>query len=271
MAMHFLVLALLQMTLTGLNLKVEWRQIHGAPQGRCAPTLFSPNSGAALPPPDKEYPSESPDLIVLHVVGGYIKAGGDLEVAEMNLVGAWEHCLSLPDCRGFSWKGDISDGQATEVFFKNKWVLKGDESSGWFSVEISEERRQELEQALGHHHWPVGTFPVAEKEPASEPGPAAEPVLEAKDLVVVEGFLKSGGDIEVSEMTLEDAKQHCLSMPDCRGFTWEGDASAGQTVELFFKTHFVLRKNDAVSTWYSVEVERKTLETPKKKLRKRRK
>lgn len=60
---------------------------------------------------------------------GYISLGDDLMVKTMTVEEAKAACARLVGCRGFTFKGGLTDGKV-EIHFKSKWNIQGD---GWMS------------------------------------------------------------------------------------------------------------------------------------------
>lgn len=75
----------------------------------------------------KVFPDERSLFSVHH---GYISMGDDLLVETMTVEEAKVACTKLIGCRGFTFKGSLTDGKVL-VHFKSKWDIQGE---GWTSL-----------------------------------------------------------------------------------------------------------------------------------------
>lgn len=74
---------------------------------------------------------EEGDAFTVH--SGFIRKGGDVLVHSMTVAEAKARCLSLPNCKGFCFRGqrgELGENEIVKVYFKDKWDLAR-EIGGW--------------------------------------------------------------------------------------------------------------------------------------------
>mmetsp|Transcript_93370 Transcript_93370/g.166056 ORF Transcript_93370/g.166056 Transcript_93370/m.166056 type:complete len:441 (+) Transcript_93370:46-1368(+) len=77
---------------------------------------------------------------------GFISSGKTIFEATMTVEDAQAKCISLPNCRGFSYQGAPTGslgGTPVHVYFKNKWDLW---STGWTSYRLERVKGASIEQ-----------------------------------------------------------------------------------------------------------------------------
>jgi hypothetical protein len=146
-----------------------------------------------------------------HVSGRY----PDIESGDYTIEAAQAKCLTLPGCRGFTFEGPLTDvaQQKVPVHFKrNVDVEHGD---GGDSDKWITYRRMGL--FTKHYGHISGNAP----------------------------------DLMQEEVTIHDAQIKCLSMPECRGFTFKGRPTE-DPVLVFFKNNGKVEEADGEdSEWMS--------------------
>lgn len=72
---------------------------------------------------------------------------------------------------------------------------------------------------------------------------------DSADFVMHHGHLAGGNDIAEEEMTVDDARHRCASLPGCRGFTFEGSPGP-EPVTIYFKSEWDFHEG---SPWTSYQ------------------
>jgi hypothetical protein len=75
---------------------------------------------------------------------GYIPAGSDVLVARMSIAKAMAKCRQLPECQGFTFKGQCYHEEPV-VHFKSRWELQSSTVESWTSYRYVKARSQEAQ------------------------------------------------------------------------------------------------------------------------------
>jgi len=72
-------------------------------------------------------------------------------------------------------------------------------------------------------------------------------------MIPFQGFLESGSDIQVAQMTVAEAKVHCLQIANCTGFTYQEDGTLKDkelSHRIYFKSNNVYVNNPSWLSYY---------------------
>jgi len=166
-------------------------------------------------------PAPSPDGWIAYT-DNYFYSAQQIDVQEqMSIDDAKKHCAGLSGCAGFTVQGGEESTASFTAYFENG--IDTVHAAGW--------------TAFRNPQWTPSPTPVPPTPPPPTPPPTPAPKPMPDGWIVhSDVYFHSSQQIDMQDgMSMEAAKEHCVALSGCVGFTVNAAADETQFTQVYFE------------------------------------